>query len=153
MNALSTVITRDARNNTTPHATLTPAVTHSVCANPERYPPGGCRGRSAPGTMGGTADDDAAPHPVVGVDTDRERARTQQLEMLEALQVAIARRVEVTEAVVSAEDQIDAVQRLRGLLGVSEVGAVHILNMEWRLFTRSERRALQDRMTDLSNRA
>jgi DNA gyrase/topoisomerase IV subunit A len=90
---------------------------------------------------------------MVGVDTDQERARTQQLEMLDALQVAIARRVEVTEAVVSAEDQSDAVQRLRGLLEVSEVGAIHILNMEWRRFTRSERHALQDRMTDLRNRA
>jgi DNA gyrase/topoisomerase IV subunit A len=87
------------------------------------------------------------------VETDRERARMQETEIIAALLLAIDRRVDVCEAVASAEDQTDAVDRLRDLLAVSEFEAVEILNMQWRRFTRSDHQALLERLKDLQNRA
>jgi DNA gyrase/topoisomerase IV subunit A len=83
------------------------------------------------------------------VDVDQERARLQRLEILEALLSAIDRRDEAFEAVVSSADPLDAAARLRVLLGVSDVAASEILNMQWRRFTQTERTALRDRRDEM----
>jgi DNA gyrase/topoisomerase IV subunit A len=81
------------------------------------------------------------------------RERLLELELLEALVAALDRRNEVSDVVSASEDSDHAVERLRELLGVSAVAAVEILNIQWRRFTRAEKQGLQDRISQLRDRA
>ena len=62
-----------------------------------------------------------------------------QLEIYDALGQALNRRTEVFSAVDSAETVGDAISNLRALLGVSEVGALALLEMQFRRLPRDER--------------
>jgi DNA gyrase/topoisomerase IV subunit A len=90
---------------------------------------------------------------VHSVDPDQERDRESRLELLDALLAALDRRDEVSDVVSASEDTDQAVERLRELLGVSPLAAVEILNMQWRRFTHDERQMLQDRISELRDRA
>jgi DNA gyrase/topoisomerase IV subunit A len=75
--------------------------------------------------------------------------RRERLEILEAILAAIDRRSEVSDVVASSETAADALVRLRQLLGISQVGAMEILNMQWRRLARAERRDIQGRIVEL----
>ena len=79
--------------------------------------------------------------------------RRERLELLEAILAAIDRRSEVSDVVASSESADDAVDRLRELLGISQMGAMEILNMQWRRLARAERREIQQRITEFRGRA
>jgi DNA gyrase/topoisomerase IV subunit A len=87
------------------------------------------------------------------MDPAQERDRVSRLELLDALLVALDRRHEVSDVVWASEDSDRAVERLRELLGVSEVAAIEILNTQWRRFTRDGRQFLQDAVSELRDRA
>jgi DNA gyrase/topoisomerase IV subunit A len=53
--------------------------------------------------------------------------RRERFEILEAILAAIDRRSEVSDVVASSETADDALARLRELLGISQVGAMEIL--------------------------
>jgi DNA gyrase/topoisomerase IV subunit A len=87
------------------------------------------------------------------MDTDQERGRQSGLEILDALLAALARRDEVSDVVWASDDTDQAADRLRELLGVSSVGALEILNMPWRGFTRERRQILQEHISELRDGA
>jgi DNA gyrase subunit A len=82
-----------------------------------------------------------------GVDID-DVMRRERLEILEAILAAIDRSCEVSDVVASSETADDARARLRELLGISHVGAMEILNTQWRRLARAERRDIQRRIVE-----
>jgi DNA gyrase/topoisomerase IV subunit A len=74
--------------------------------------------------------------------------RRERLEILEAILAAIDRRSEVSDVIAASETAEDALPRLRELLGISQVGAMEILNMQWRRLARAERREIPERITE-----
>jgi DNA gyrase/topoisomerase IV subunit A len=74
--------------------------------------------------------------------------RHERLEILEAILAAIDRHSEVSDVVASSETADDALAHLRELLGISQVGAMEILNMQWRRLARAERRDIQRRIVE-----
>jgi DNA gyrase subunit A len=79
---------------------------------------------------------------------DRKR-----LEILEAFLAAIDRRYEVSDVVASSETVEEARTGLRELLGVSQMAATEVLNMQWRRMARAERQEIQERINALRGRA
>jgi DNA gyrase subunit A len=65
--------------------------------------------------------------------------RVQRLHILDALVSAIDQRDEVHAAICSSPSAEHAVSRLMALLGISEVGAVAILDLQWRRLAELER--------------
>jgi DNA gyrase subunit A len=65
--------------------------------------------------------------------------RVQRLHILNALVSAIDQRDEVHLAICSSPSAEHAVPRLMTLLGISEVGAVAILDLQWRRLAELER--------------
>lgn len=88
--------------------------------------------------------------PVPGADTAADR---QRLEILEAILAALERHHEVSDVVASSETASEARARLRELLGISQVAATEILNMQWRRLARAERQEMQARINELQGRA
>lgn len=109
-------------------------------------------------------------HAWAGIIRDRERSRAPMnpvrhdaamdahgdprhelrvLELLDALVVALERHAEVGETIASSADAQEAVRRLQDLLGVSELAAVEVSNIQWRKWTREERAKLRSRRDEL----
>ncbi len=79
----------------------------------------------------------------------RRDAARQRLEILDATTAALERRVEVLELIASSPSADDARQRVAQLLGVSELGATAVLDLQWRRFAQLERNRIaeeRDRM-------
>jgi DNA gyrase subunit A len=72
-------------------------------------------------------------------DAEEQRLWSQRLEVLDAIVAAIDRRDEVHTVIVSSPSAEQARTRLVALLGVSEVGAVAILDLQWRRLAELER--------------
>ena len=80
---------------------------------------------------------------------DRIASLEGQFEIYEALGQALDRRTEVFSAVEGAETVGDAISNLRALLGVSEVGALALLDMQFRRLPRDERSKILGRRQEL----
>jgi DNA gyrase/topoisomerase IV subunit A len=74
------------------------------------------------------------------------------LELLDAIAAALERRSEVLAVVESSDEEEEAVRRLTELLGVSELAAVEVLNMQWRRLTRQGRAEIYERRDSLRDR-
>lgn len=84
--------------------------------------------------------------PVPGADTVAER---QRLEILEVILAALERHHEVSDVVASSETASEASARLRELLGISQVAATEILNMQWRRLARAEQQEMRALINEL----
>jgi DNA gyrase/topoisomerase IV subunit A len=69
----------------------------------------------------------------------RAAQRVQRLHILDALVSAIDQRDQVHVAICSSPSAEHAVPRLMTLLGISELGAVAILDLQWRRLAELER--------------
>jgi hypothetical protein len=99
-------------------------------------------------TGSGDRDGGLRHEPEMEPDPD-QRALDDRLAILDVLVAAVERRSEVFAVVESSEDPEDAVRRLQDLLGVSEVGAIEVLNMQWRRLTRRDRTEIHERRDEL----
>ncbi len=77
---------------------------------------------------------------------------TQRLEVLDAIVAAIERRDEVHEAIASSPSADQARARLVALLGVSDVGAVAVLDLQWRRLAELERTRIITERDDIRRR-
>jgi hypothetical protein len=82
--------------------------------------------------------------------TDVDRAATRR-DITDALLTALERRHEVLDAIVAAEDRVEAIGAITALLGKSELGAEAILQMSLAQLTKSERRKNQAELDDLNS--
>jgi DNA gyrase subunit A len=80
------------------------------------------------------------------MDDELRKAALQRLEILDALVAAIERRSDVFDVVVSSPTADHARTRVAALLGISEIGATAVLDIQWRRLAELERsRVLEDR--------
>jgi DNA gyrase/topoisomerase IV subunit A len=88
------------------------------------------------------------------VDEQQRAQAVERLEMFDALVTAIDRRAEVLHVVEEAQDVQVAAARLRDLLGISEIAATMVLDLQVRRLTIDERarfaRARDELRDDLS---
>jgi DNA gyrase/topoisomerase IV subunit A len=68
----------------------------------------------------------------------------QRLEILDAISAALERRVEVMELIASSPSTDEARAHLAVLLGVSELCATAVLDLQWRRFAQLERSRIAD---------
>ena len=80
---------------------------------------------------------------------DDERHARQELMILDPLLRAMDRRDEVLQIIEDSEDADEARHRVAQLLGVEELGARAVLDMQFRRLTRDQRRALATRAEEL----
>lgn len=73
------------------------------------------------------------------MDAERQTAAKQRIEILDALLLSLDRRNEVAEVIAASDDPFEAQERVRELLGISDLGAMEVLNMQWRRTTRKDR--------------
>ena len=109
-----------------------------------------CAARSGTGGTAAACEDDGMvddPEPGDEVEEHwRRDAARQRLEFLDAITAALERRVEVMELIASSPSADEARERVAALLGVSEVGATAVLDLQWRRFAQLERsRIAEDR--------
>ncbi len=76
-------------------------------------------------------------------DAERRKDDVERLQILEALVSATARRAEVLQVIGDAANAPEAAAALRELLGVGEVAAEAVVDLQLRRFTEKER----DRLT------
>lgn len=72
-------------------------------------------------------------------DAERRKDDVERLHILEALVSATARRAEVLQSIGDAANAPEAVAAMRDLLGVSEVAAEAVVDLQLRRFTEKER--------------
>jgi len=74
-----------------------------------------------------------------------ERTRVlQRLEILDALVAALDRRQEVFDVIVASPSAEHARASIAGLLGITDIGAMAILDLQWRRFAELERGRIVD---------
>ena len=73
------------------------------------------------------------------MDDELRQSALQRLEILDAIAAAVERRVEVLELIVSSRSADQARSGIADLLGVSEVGATAVLDLQWRRLAELER--------------
>ncbi|GGO86905.1 hypothetical protein GCM10011584_10240 [Nocardioides phosphati] len=73
----------------------------------------------------------------------------EQLAIIEAIALGMERRSEVFAAVEAAEDNEEALARVRALLGVDDEGASAVLEMQLRRLTREQRERWTARRDEL----
>ena len=83
---------------------------------------------------------------------DERDAVLQRLEILDAVVAAIDRRIDVLETIASSPSADEARVRVCALLGVSEVAATAILDLQWRRFAQSERRRIAEECAEFRRR-
>ena len=74
----------------------------------------------------------------------RRDAARQRLELLDAISAALERRVEVMELIASSPSAAEARERVAALLGVSELCATAVLDLQWRRFAQLERNRIAE---------
>jgi DNA gyrase/topoisomerase IV subunit A len=77
------------------------------------------------------------------MDPDHRKTAMARIEILDALLLSLDRRHEVADLIADSTDELEARDRLRELLQISEVAATEVLNMQWRRSTREGRSELQ----------
>lgn len=75
-------------------------------------------------------------------DAERRKDDVKRLQILEALVSATARRAEVLQVIGDAANAPEAVAAVRELLGVSQVAAEAVVDLQLRRFTEKERERL-----------
>lgn len=92
-----------------------------------------------------TCDDAEMSHDEFSQD-DARRHALERLEYLDAFAAAIDRRTEVFEAIAASPSADDARTTIADLLGISDSGAVAVLDLQWRRLAELERgRIFQER--------
>lgn len=79
----------------------------------------------------------------------REDARRQRLELLDAFVLAIERRTEVLDLIADSESAEAAREGLCALLGVSDLAATAVLDLQARRFARLEAQRIRDERDEL----
>lgn len=76
----------------------------------------------------------------------RRDAARERLEILDAITAAIERRAEVMELIAASPSADEAKRGVAALLGVSELSATAVIDLQWRRFAQLERnRIAEDR--------
>ena len=73
----------------------------------------------------------------------------QRLEILDAFSAAIERRTEVFDGIADSSSLEDARRRVADLLGISDVGAVAVLDLQARRFTRQDQQRIAEERAEL----
>ncbi|MGH8961707.1 MAG: DNA gyrase subunit A [Jatrophihabitantaceae bacterium] len=79
----------------------------------------------------------------------REEALRQRLEILDALVAALERRTEVFDVIAASVSADAARERLSEMLGVSEIGATAVLDLQSRRFAQIEAQRIADERDQL----
>lgn len=77
------------------------------------------------------------------------RAVEQELGPVRAILIGVERAAEVLEVVASCEDADEAVEHLQSLLGVNELGARAVMDVQFRWMTGQQRRHIRARIREL----
>lgn len=84
-----------------------------------------------------------------GMEPNRRENTLEALKILEAMVQAIDRREEVFTAIAAAQTQDEARDAVAKILGVGEIRAIAVLNMQARRWTQGERRKIVDHIEEI----